>query len=170
MLYQKGANVSRIYSTQQYNNLDIYQINCTYYSALGDDDTAYLLARAIQFFAPGIPQVYYVGLLAGANDLELVEKTRQGRDINRHGYTIEEVAKELQRPVVRMLRDLMIFRNACPAFEGELTIEDSDAQTLVLLREFEGEKARLTANCLSHAFLVEQQKDGEPWTEILRLP
>jgi sucrose phosphorylase len=25
-------------------------------------------ARAIQFFAPGMPQVYYVGLLAGSND------------------------------------------------------------------------------------------------------
>ena len=52
-LYSRGANVKKIYSTAAYNNLDIYQINCTYYSALGDDDDAYLLARAVQFFAPG---------------------------------------------------------------------------------------------------------------------
>ena len=32
----------------------------------------YLVARAIQFFVPGIPQVYYVGLLAGTNDMELL--------------------------------------------------------------------------------------------------
>ena len=32
----------------------------------------YLLARAIQFFLPGIPQVYYVGLLAGHNDMPLL--------------------------------------------------------------------------------------------------
>lgn len=64
-LFEYGANVKRVYNTEKYNNLDIYQINCTYYSALGDDDNAYLLARAIQFFAPGTPQVYYVGLLAG---------------------------------------------------------------------------------------------------------
>lgn len=68
-MYAKGANVKRIYNTAAYNNLDIYQINTTYYSALGNRDDAYLLARAIQFFAPGIPQVYYVGLLAGENDL-----------------------------------------------------------------------------------------------------
>lgn len=64
-MYQRGANVKKIYSSEAYNNLDIYQVNTTYYSALGNNDDAYLLARAIQFFAPGIPQVYYVGLLAG---------------------------------------------------------------------------------------------------------
>ena len=53
-LYEKGSNVNRRYSSEEYNNLDIYQINCTYYSALGEDDAAYLLARAVQFFAPGI--------------------------------------------------------------------------------------------------------------------
>ena len=32
---------------------------------------AYLLARAIQFWTPGVPMVYYVGLFAGANDYEV---------------------------------------------------------------------------------------------------
>ena len=73
-LYKVGANVKRKYSTAEYNNLDIYQINSTYYSALGDDDRKYFLARLIQAFAPGIPQVYYVGFLAGKNDLELFRK------------------------------------------------------------------------------------------------
>jgi hypothetical protein len=35
----------------------------------------------IQFFAPGVPQVYYIGLLAGTNDLDLLRRTRAGRDI-----------------------------------------------------------------------------------------
>ncbi len=48
--------------------VDVHQLNCTYYSALGEDDDRYLAARAIQLFARGVPQVYYVGLLAGAND------------------------------------------------------------------------------------------------------
>ena len=69
----------KIYNTAAYNNLDIYQVNTTYYSALGNQDDAYLLARAIQFFAPGIPQVYYVGMLAGCNDLELLEATKEGQ-------------------------------------------------------------------------------------------
>ena len=79
-------------------------------------DRAYLLARAIQFFAPGIPQVYYVGLLAGANDIALMESSRQGRDINRHYYTMEEIEEAVKRPVVQKLRELMIFRNEFPAF------------------------------------------------------
>ncbi|MCF7948005.1 MAG: sucrose phosphorylase [Spirochaetia bacterium] len=117
-VYSKGANVKRIYNTAKYQNLDVYQINCTYYSALGEDDDAYLLARALQFFTPGIPQVYYVGALAGKNDIELVEKTQMGRNINRHNYSLEEIAAEVQRPVVKRLFDLMKFRNECLAFEG----------------------------------------------------
>ena len=46
-LYAQGANVKKIYSSEAYNNLDIYKINCTYYSALGNDDQAYLLARVL---------------------------------------------------------------------------------------------------------------------------
>ena len=47
----------------------------------------YLVARAIQCFVPGIPQIYYVGLLAGGNDMDLLRRTGVGRDINRHYYT-----------------------------------------------------------------------------------
>ena len=32
---------------------DVHQLNCTYYSALGEDDERYLAARAIQLFARG---------------------------------------------------------------------------------------------------------------------
>lgn len=72
-LYKAGANVKRKYSSAEYNNLDIYQINTTYYSALGNDDRKYFLARLLQIFAPGIPQIYYVGLLVGENELDLLE-------------------------------------------------------------------------------------------------
>ena len=34
-----------------------YQVNCTYFSALGADERKMLLARAIQLFMPGKPQV-----------------------------------------------------------------------------------------------------------------
>jgi sucrose phosphorylase len=78
------------------------QTNCAYYSALGDADEAYLLARAIQFFTPGIPLVYYVGLLAGANDIESVERTKVGREINRHMFDDGEAREQLERPVVKV--------------------------------------------------------------------
>jgi sucrose phosphorylase len=124
-LFEHGANLKRRYNTAQYNNLDVYQINCTYYSALGNNDRRYLLARAIQLFAPGIPQVYYVGLLAGENDVELVEKTKVGRNINRHSYTLEEIETELDREVVKDLFTLMSFRNRYPAFDGSISIHDT---------------------------------------------
>ena len=132
-LFKQGANVKAIYNSSAYGNLDIYQLNCTYYSALGDSDARYLIARAIQFFAPGIPQVYYVGLLAGRNDIELVERTRQGRDINRHDYQLPEIETELQRPVVQQLLQLMRLRSHHPAFQGQLTILDAPDTQLHLL-------------------------------------
>lgn len=111
------------------SNLDLYQVNCTFYDALGRDDHSYLLARAIQFFAPGIPQVYYVGLLAGENDMDLLAKSGIGRDINRHYYTMEEIDRALERPVVQSLFELIRFRNRHAAFEGTFslpTIGDSE--------------------------------------------
>ena len=153
-MFTKGANVKKIYNTAAYNNLDIYQVNTTYYSALGDRDDAYLLARAIQFFAPGIPQVYYVGLLAGSNDIELMEKTKNGRDINRHYYSLEEIAKETERPVVKRLFELMRFRNTHPAFalEGNIEIKLKKDYELTIIRTWGTYYAALTADLKSFEF------------------
>ncbi|COO09891.1 sucrose phosphorylase [Streptococcus pneumoniae] len=136
-LYKVGANVKRKYSSAEYNNLDIYQINSTYYSALGDDDVKYFLARLIQAFAPGIPQVYYVGLLAGKNDLKLLEETKEGRNINRHYYSNEEISEEVQRPVVKALLNLFSFRNRSEAFDlgGTIDVETPTAQSIVIKRQ-----------------------------------
>ena len=131
-LYKVGANVKRKYSTAEYNNLDIYQINSTYYSALGDDDRKYFLARLIQAFAPGIPQVYYVGLLAGENDVENVTRTGEGREINRHNFTLEEIDKAYSQEVVQRLLKLIDFRNDYPAFDGDFTVEPSSDTEIIL--------------------------------------
>jgi sucrose phosphorylase len=64
-----GGNVNRILSDDAEGGVDLRQLNCTYYSALECDDGRFVAARAIQLFARGIPQVYYVGLLAGENDV-----------------------------------------------------------------------------------------------------
>ncbi|MEO6186713.1 MAG: sucrose phosphorylase, partial [Steroidobacteraceae bacterium] len=112
------------------SNLDLYQVNCTFYDAIGRDDLRYLLCRAIQFFLPGIPQVYYVGLLAGGNDMALLARTQVGRDINRHHYTRGEIAEALTRPVVCDLLELIRLRNTHPAFQGEFTLRPSDADVL----------------------------------------
>jgi sucrose phosphorylase len=114
------------------SNLDLYQINCTFYDALAQNNHDYLLARAIQFFAPGVPQVYYVGLLAGENDMDLLAKSGVGRDINRHFYTPEEINQALQRPVVQSLFELIRFRNRHPAFDGIFRLPESGESEIIL--------------------------------------
>lgn len=156
-MFSEGANVKKIYNTAAYHNLDIYQINTTYYSALGDNDNAYLLARAIQFFAPGIPQVYYVGMLAGKNDIELMEATKNGRDINRHYYKIEEIEQEVSRPVVAKLLKLMEFRNTHPAFhlDGEIEVEIFEEHNLTVKRTYGTHFAILNADLKNHVFTIQ---------------
>jgi sucrose phosphorylase len=114
------------------NNLDLYQVNCTYLDALGRDENLYLLARAIQFFTPGIPQVYYVGFLGGTNDMDLLAETRVGRDINRHYYTRAEVMSALQTPLVARLIELIKLRNFHPAFGGEFSAESKSRNQIDL--------------------------------------
>lgn len=156
-MYQQGANVKKIYSSEAYNNLDIYQVNTTYYSAFGNQDDAYLLARAIQFFAPGIPQVYYVGMLAGSNDVDLMERTKNGRDINRHYYSLEEVAEQQQRPVVQKLKELMELRNTHPAFslEGTISIQ-AEGDRLQIVRTYQSHKIVLDANLSNYQFEIHE--------------
>ncbi|MGN1170316.1 MAG: hypothetical protein ACI4SZ_01555 [Lachnospiraceae bacterium] len=141
-----------------------WNANCSYYSALGDDDAAYLLARAVQFFAPGIPQVYYVGLLAWKNDLKLLEETKVGRNINRHYYDVEEVETEIQRPVVKRLLKLMEFRNSHPAFDGKFILEPCKEEELRILRKNGDAWARLSANLRTKTFEVTYSECGEERT------
>lgn len=112
------------------SNLDLYQVNCTFYDALGRDDARYLAARMIQLMLPGVPQVYYVGLLAGSNDMELLARTGVGRDVNRHRYTEAEVDAALERPVVRELITMLRWRATNPAFDGNFELVESRAGTL----------------------------------------
>ena len=107
------------------SNLDLYQVNCTFYDALGRDDDRYLLARLIQLMAPGIPQVYYVGLLAGTGDMELLARTGVGRDINRHYYGDAEISAQLERPVVVAQLDAIRLRNNHRAFQGAFAFDVS---------------------------------------------
>lgn len=155
-LYANGANVKKIYSTEAYNNLDIYQINCTYYSALGNDDQSYLLARVLQCFAPGIPQIYYVGLLAGENDIELLESTKEGRNINRHYYTLEEIERTVERPIVQSLFKLLKFRNTSLAFDGTFSVKmiDDNQMRIIWSNESDDVKAQLDANLKEKTFSI----------------
>ncbi|MEK9810993.1 MAG: hypothetical protein VW362_11140, partial [Candidatus Nanopelagicales bacterium] len=106
-----------------------------FYSALGCDDRKYIAARAVQFMLPGIPQVYYTGALAGANDMELLARTGVGRDINRHVYSRDDLGSDLARPVVQSLLALARWRNDLPAFDGEAVVEAHDGGIRITRRQ-----------------------------------
>jgi sucrose phosphorylase len=142
-IHQRSRGQSRLASGDAARNLDASQINCTFYDALGRRDDDYLVARAIQCFVPGIPQIYYVGLLAGTNDVERLRRTGEGRDINRHAYTAPELALALQQPVVQALVALLRVRNTHPAFSGTCHVDASRAHGLTLAWEHGTAVARL---------------------------
>ncbi|HYN31894.1 MAG TPA: hypothetical protein VES40_04665, partial [Ilumatobacteraceae bacterium] len=125
-IHQHSGGTSRAATGAAASNLDLYQVNCTFYDALGRDDERYLAARTIQLLLPGTPQIYYVGLLAGTNDMELLAATGVGRDVNRHHYSSAEVLEALDRPVVRRLVELLRWRSTEPAFDGDFELVDSE--------------------------------------------
>ena len=143
VIHRNSGGSSRLATGAAASNLDLYQVNCTFYDALSRNDVNYLLARAVQFFLPGIPQVYYVGLLAGSNDTELLSRTGVGRDINRHYYHREEIDTALERSVVQQLCALIRLRNTHPAFNGQFSCSSASASQLRLRWEAGDEFAEL---------------------------
>lgn len=134
------------------SNLDLYQVNSTFFSALGCDEHLYLFARLIQFLAPGIPQVYYAGLLASENDMELLGRTGVGRDINRPYISREEITSSLKRPVVQRLLALMMLRNTHPAFTGSFHIDASHDNELRIRWVTDNASIRAVLDVATHTF------------------
>jgi sucrose phosphorylase len=128
----------------------VYQVSCTAYDAVGRDDQRYLLARLLQLFTPGIPQVYYVGLLAGRNEPELAARTGDAREINRRSYTESQVGEALRQPVVRALTRLIRLRTTHPAFGGEFTLLDRPGGELAMVWRAGDARAELRT-CLADA-------------------
>lgn len=161
-IHERTGGSSRRATGAAASNLDLYQVNSTYYDALGRDDDAYLTARAVQFFTPGIPQVYYVGALAGCNDEDLLARTNVGRDVNRHYYDVDEIAAELERPVVSALLALSELRSGHEAFDGTFTARRPDGTVnLLVLRWEKGDSfAELTADVASPERTVLRVGDG----------
>jgi len=158
----RGGNVNRILSTGHADGVDVHQLNITYYSALDEDDDRYVAARAIQLFARGVPQVYYVGLLAGPNDNDAVIRSGEGRSINRHNFSADEIHASLGRPVVQRIVDLLRLRNSHPAFEGRLTVE-SDGSHLRMTWTNEADVLRLDVDLADATFAI---RDGASATII----
>lgn len=161
-----GGNLSRVHAPGSLPDpgFEAHQANVAWYAMVGHDDEAFLLTRAIQLFAPGIPQVYYVGLLAGDNDHAALARTGEGRAINRHDFTDAEIRAALERPVVRRLRELLALRRHHPAFAGTLTIEGGGSLLRLVWRSGSA-RAVLEADVASGRWSADASPSGERWRQ-----
>jgi sucrose phosphorylase len=149
----------------------LYRVDCTIYDALAADDRRYLLARLIQFCTPGIPQVYYVGLFAGRNAVDLPPYV-DSRELNRRHYTAAQVNDALRRPVVQALARLIRFRNRHPAFGGEFTLPECPPGLLTMVWRSGTEQVRLTTRPAQATYELAFTVGGElrTVTDVADLP
>ena len=118
-LVARGANVNRILGAAERGiEFDAHQVNISYLDAAGGAD-GLAVARAVQLFGPGRPQVYYQGLLGGGNDHGAVAATGEGRAINRTDYSIDEARAALASDVTQRQGRLLEIRSRHPAFGAE---------------------------------------------------
>ena len=134
-----------------------YQVNATYYSALGDDDKKMLFARAIQMFMPGKPQIWYLDLFAGKNDHEAVKRAGAGghKEINRTNLSLEAINDAMNKDVVKKQLELLRFRNTNPAFgfDAKLDIK-TEEKVMTFTWENAGNKATLVADFEDYSFEI----------------
>ena len=134
-----------------------YQVNATYYSALGERDDKMLLARALQLFMPGKPQIWYLDLFGGKNDHDAVKIAGVGghKEINRSNLSMAQVEAALDRDLVIKQLELLRFRNSCPAFgEGAKLKAGGDGSFIYIEWVKDGVVARLDADLRDYAYEI----------------
>lgn len=121
LIVSRGGMVKNLHGQK---NL-YYQVNATYYSALGESDDKMLLARAIQMFMPGKPQIWYLDLFAGKNDHEAVRRAGESghKEINRTNLSKENIAEGLKKPIVQKQLELIRMRNTWRVFSEDAKVE-----------------------------------------------
>ncbi|MDP5230465.1 MAG: glycosidase, partial [Cellulophaga sp.] len=154
-IIERGGRVKNLYDPSG-KKISYYQVNATFFSALGEDEQKLLLARAIQLFMPGIPQVWYLDIFAGKNDLSAADREGSGghKEINRTTLTINDVEEGLKRKVVLQQLELLKLRNTSKAFLGKIIIHDSPENEVTISWVNGLEVAKLQANLNTYKFSV----------------
>ena len=162
-IIKRGGKTKNLYDADG-KKIDYYQVNATFFSALGEDEQKLRLARAIQMFMPGVPQVWYLDLFAGTNDYAAVERgdTAGHKEINRTTLRIVNIESGLKRPIVLDQLELIRLRNTSPAFNGEMKIIETEPHLLHISWQHSEVTLTLKADLADHGFTVFQNNgDGE---------
>ena len=136
-----------------------------------EKEEALLLARAIQLFMPGKPQIWYLDLFAGTNDYEAVKAAKAGghKEINRTNLTLTELKERLTWNVVLKQLEMLQFRNTFPAFgyHSRLSVESKGAG-MVFTWEKDGYVAELDVDFTDMSFSITAKERGtQTGTNIL---
>lgn len=148
-----------------------YQVNATYYSALGEDEDSMLLARALQLFMPGKPQIWYLDLFAGKNDYEAVKRAGAGghKEINRTNLTWDEMEEGLQKNVVQKQLEMLRFRSTFPAFslDSDISVKCNNAELTIIWKK-DGCTAELVADLKNKRYSIagKNEKDDDGRSRI----
>lgn len=162
LIMERGGLVKNLYGADG-KKISYYQVNATYFSALGESENKLLLARAIQLFMPGIPQIWYLDIFAGANDYVGVEKAGKDghKEINRTTLSLENIQEGLRKEVVLKQLAMIQLRNTSKAFSGTLEFGVAAENELNLIWRNEDELAQLKANLSTHEFTIQFTDSGE---------
>ncbi len=154
-IMERGGRVKNLYDPSG-KKISYYQVNATFFSALGEDEQKLLLARAIQMFMPGIPQVWYLDIFAGKNDYEAADKGGSAghKEINRTTLSLQDIEDGLKTNVVKKQLEIIRLRNTSKAFSGTVKISKTSDKELDILWTNEKHIAHLKANLQNKAFTI----------------
>ena len=166
-IIERGGRVKNLYDPSG-NKISYYQINATFFSALGENEQKLLLARAIQMFMPGIPQVWYLDIFAGKNNYEAADKGGSAghKEINRTTLTMSDIEQGLLTGVVSKQLDIIRLRNTSNAFSGQVAINDT-VDEIIDIKWVNGTTvAHLKANLQTNGFTIDHTENGLTSTMI----
>ncbi len=160
-ILERGGRVKNLFGPDG-KKIAYYQVNSTFFSALGEDERKLLLARAIQMFMPGIPQVWYLDLFAGTNDYAAADRGGTGghKEINRTTLYQDDIERGLKRSIVLDQLKIMRLRNNLPAFGGRLEVGKTEDHRLNLRWKNGSSVAALDADLKSQCFNITYNDDG----------
>ena len=154
-IMERGGRVKNLYDPSG-KKISYYQINATFFSALGENEQKLLLARAIQMFMPGIPQVWYLDIFAGKNNYAAADKGGSGghKEINRTTLFQEDIELGLKKEIVINQLKIMRLRNTLKAFLGKVSIENVPENKLSILWSNKDSNAHLKADLKTCTFSI----------------
>ena len=162
IILERGGRVKNLYDPSG-KKISYYQVNATFFSALGEDEQKLLLARAIQLFMPGIPQIWYLDIFAGKNNYKAADQAGSGghKEINRTTLSLKDIENGLDTDIVKNQLKLIRLRNTSKAFLGIVKINNSLDNEIDIKWSNNGDFAQLQGNLKTYKFTITHNEGNE---------